>query len=370
MLWKRIWTSALSLTAVAATMGAAQATVFMQDDFSYADGQLTSGDSMNLNGGTGANVSGGNWTATGTAPLTNGEFMQVVGGKANVLTSGTEDVSRTTGTVIPDGGTWYYAARFTVNDRRPEFGAGAIGNNYFMHFKDEGTFNLMGRLYVAPPTAAESSDFTFGLSAYSVNGTGGAIQRWGTDLPFGQEYTVVVSIKSRDTDAGTTDDAYSTLWVNPVDQASTSITDMMPHPDAFVDPDRTKMTRLSLRQTNAGDNQPQMLIDKVAIGDSFADVLAAVSAAPANNADFDTSGTVDGKDFLTWQAGYGATGQTGKTNGNANADTVVDDLDFAEWKAKFGGSPAAAAGNAVPEPATLAMAALTIAALGAARRRA
>ena len=76
---------------------------------------------------------------------------------------------------------------------------------------------------------------------------------------------------------------------------------------------------------------------------------------PANNADFNSDGVVDGRDFLIWQRGFQLTGQTGKTNGNANADTVVDEADFVVWKSKFGGSPAVAAAGAVPEPGALAL---------------
>jgi hypothetical protein len=95
---------------------------------------------------------------------------------------------------------------------------------------------------------------------------------------------------------------------------------------------------------NTGTDDFDMIIDnfKLEVIGSNEPVL--------NNADFDNSGVVDGRDFLIWQRGFGLTGQTGKTNGNANSDTVVDGLDFAAWKAKFGGAPAAAAGGAVPEP--------------------
>ncbi len=71
---------------------------------------------------------------------------------------------------------------------------------------------------------------------------------------------------------------------------------------------------------------------------------------PTNNSDFDDDGDVDGADFLTWQAGFGLTEETGKTHGNANADTAVDGLDLAEWTAHFGGAPAGAVTAAVPEP--------------------
>lgn len=81
------------------------------------------------------------------------------------------------------------------------------------------------------------------------------------------------------------------------------------------------------------------------------------AAAPAN-ADFDGDGDVDGKDFLTWQKGFG-TGTT-LAQGDANGDSVVNAADLAIWKAKFGLPPAVAAAGAVPEPAACCLAAMAL----------
>ncbi|MBA4105021.1 MAG: hypothetical protein C0485_04625 [Pirellula sp.] len=94
------------------------------------------------------------------------------------------------------------------------------------------------------------------------------------------------------------------------------------------------------------------------------------SAVPANNADFNGDNTVDGADFLIWQRGFGLTGQPNKSTGDANGDGNVNGLDLDLWKTKFGGAPAAAAVGAVPEPASMAMAAVAlVAGFAAARRR-
>jgi PEP-CTERM motif len=367
MLKRTAWVCGLGMLLLASA-SSVQATVFMSDEFEYANGQLTD------NGG-GANVSGGRWNDHSGAT----EFVQVVDGQADVRINFTEDVNRDTNVegdgldVQADGTTWYYGARITVNDQRIPPDTTLIGSNYFMHFKDTGTFNLMGRLYVTPPLVDTDPGFQFGLSSYSVNAGGGQIVEWGSDLPFATEYIVVVSITSADDNPLTTNDGHSQLWVNPVNIGSTSIIDTMPHPDFFTpDPgtlgDRDDMSALALRGANAGNQNPQILVDEVAIGDDFEDVLAAVSEAPVADADFDNDGDVDGDDFLTWQANVGIGDEN--SEGDVNGDNVVDEVDLALWNSLFGtGATSAPAAGAIPEPATLALAALSAAAVLALGRR-
>lgn len=88
-----------------------------------------------------------------------------------------------------------------------------------------------------------------------------------------------------------------------------------------------------------------------------------------DNADFDGSGTVDGNDFLTWQRGFGLTGQPNRSTGDANGDGNVNAADLTIWKGQFGTSPAVGAIGAVPEPSAIALAGVGIAALGLRRRQ-
>jgi hypothetical protein len=87
-----------------------------------------------------------------------------------------------------------------------------------------------------------------------------------------------------------------------------------------------------------------------------------------SNGDFDGNGTVDGADFLIWQRGYGLTNQSDATTGDADDDGDVDDADLVLWRSHFGGPPAAIVAAAVPEPATLWLAAFG-ATVGAGLRR-
>lgn len=78
----------------------------------------------------------------------------------------------------------------------------------------------------------------------------------------------------------------------------------------------------------------------------------AVAAAPVNDADFNDDGTVDGGDFITWQRGFGISGQTTSVSGDANGDGVVDAADLAAWQSQFDNAASFASTNAVvPEPA-------------------
>jgi hypothetical protein len=87
-------------------------------------------------------------------------------------------------------------------------------------------------------------------------------------------------------------------------------------------------------------------------------MVEAITETPTEDADFDGDGDVDGEDLLIWQQGLG-TG--GNTSGDANGDNMVDGADLTIWRDQFGpGAPATAAVAAIPEPGTLALAAVAI----------
>lgn len=240
-----------------------QAAVFFTDQFNYANGDLT------VVGGSGNNVSGGLWTPhSGQA---NAPSISVVNGKAQLLVPGSEDANREIPNALTDfmkaGETWYYGARVTVNDQRAST-ATALINEYFMHFKDTGTTNFRSRLYVADPsTGTGGAGFRFAIGASS--GVANAVN-WGSNLNFGQQYTVIASYNF--------DTGFAKLWVNPVNQASTSIeATAAPNPGTFV-------TSLAIRQaflTGATANE-QILVDAVSMANNFGDVLAAMVPEPTS----------------------------------------------------------------------------------------
>jgi hypothetical protein len=92
-----------------------------------------------------------------------------------------------------------------------------------------------------------------------------------------------------------------------------------------------------------------------------------VTVGGSADADFNNDGSVDGKDFLIWQRGFGVGANNG--TGDANGSGTVDAADLAVWSSRFGG-PAAVAGTAssIPEPSTAALA-LMLALGGVAARR-
>lgn len=68
------------------------------------------------------------------------------------------------------------------------------------------------------------------------------------------------------------------------------------------------------------------------------------------NADFNGDGKVDGRDFLTWQRGFGI--GTTLAEGDANSDGTVNADDLTIWSNQYGTGEGLLATIAVPEPCT------------------
>lgn len=92
-------------------------------------------------------------------------------------------------------------------------------------------------------------------------------------------------------------------------------------------------------------------VNEAVVDNISLDMVNAVAA----NADFNADLMVDGEDFLTWQRGFGLSGQTNNSLGDADGDTFVNGADLVVWEGQFGGpAPGIGAGvaAAVPEPTT------------------
>ncbi len=98
-------------------------------------------------------------------------------------------------------------------------------------------------------------------------------------------------------------------------------------------------------------------IDEVRITDGVLDPSEFLFAVdePVGDADFDGDQDVDGADFLIWQRNNGGAG--GPTAGDATGDGQVNAADLAAWRQSYG-QPTQGAAGAMPEPASLALAAL------------
>lgn len=86
--------------------------------------------------------------------------------------------------------------------------------------------------------------------------------------------------------------------------------------------------------------------------------------------DFNADGVVDAADYTVWRDNLGAADETA-LNGNGNGADGVDSADYALWKANFGNTSGAGAGSraSVPEPTSITLLLLSLAAVcGAARR--
>jgi Concanavalin A-like lectin/glucanases superfamily len=108
------------------------------------------------------------------------------------------------------------------------------------------------------------------------------------------------------------------------------------------------------------------IIDEVRISDEVLtpeQFLFLTVDTPAEDADFDNDGDVDGQDFLVWQRGIGASGTN--MTGDADGDGAVDGDDLAIWRDQFG-NPAVAA---IPEPAAAMLLGSAAIGLAACRRR-
>jgi len=240
---KRLATT-LGLFALAATMAPpAFAINLFSDGFAYPNGNLVG------NGGW-ANYSGANID------------VQVAAGRA-------------TGGAIPNNQNddhRLFAAQSTTTRTYacfianiPTF-AGAPKPIYFAELKDGGAANLVSRVYVVShPTGG----WTFGIS-HGSTGAAVGLTAWPTALSFNTDYTLVINYDPVN--------HTSSLWVNPANELSPSVTDANAAIAAL------SVSGFGLRQSNAASTLPagtfpgtidwNWAVDNLGVGTTFDDACA------------------------------------------------------------------------------------------------
>jgi len=134
---------------------------------------------------------------------------------------------------------------------------------YFAELKDGGAANLVSRVYVLPVAGG----WTFGISHSSTSATVG-VTPWGVALSSGVQYHVVINY---DPVAHT-----STLWVNPANELSTSVTNTNANVAALA------VSGFGLRQSAtastlppsppyAGTTDVNVQVDNLGVGGTFDD---------------------------------------------------------------------------------------------------
>ncbi len=252
-LWKRSCFALLSLASLDA-----RTEVLLDEPFAYPDGRLT-------------DVSGGLWTAhSGSGAL------HVVGGLARLEqadgTSGREDVNRLLAFSFDpatDNTTALYAA-FTVSfDALPYNGGSSTAGSYFAHFKASSANQFYARVGASTEGAAEGA---FRLAVANSDWSATSAVQFPADFQLGIAYDLVLRL-----DLATDQ---STLWVNPYDEASLSVT--------ATDPINYSgsINAFGLRQGTTGSSPNLGAPGSVAVGNlrvatSFTQVKAVPEPAPA-----------------------------------------------------------------------------------------
>jgi hypothetical protein len=104
------------------------------------------------------------------------------------------------------------------------------------------------------------------------------------------------------------------------------------------------------------------------LGSLILNLTGTVQPAFLETADFDGDGDVDGRDFSTWQRGYGLVSAATRGDGDANGDGAVNEADLIIWRDQYGRPATELAGvTVVPEPSTGGLI-LLLTALSAVRR--
>ncbi|WP_299116315.1 T9SS type A sorting domain-containing protein [uncultured Winogradskyella sp.] len=244
--------------------------VILAEDFSYPDGSL---------------VANSAWVNTsGTA----GTFL-ANSGQAVILqdNSAPEDVAIDFTSVAGD---IYAGFDFSVDD----LGAPISGTDfeYFAHF------DFRARLDIQAPN--NTGDFTVGIASNSSTGE----VSWANDLDFGVTYRAILKF---DQTGGT-----AQLWINPVNDMSTSISSTVSAP--------LSVSQFEFRQSNSSGDET-VRVDNLMLGQTFNDVLVFMAQTnPSITITAPSSGTV----FNPGTTNVDLTWTTANLTGNEFVNVIVN----------------------------------------------
>ncbi len=223
----------------------ANAAVLFNEDFDYEDGALTS-------------VSEGAWNFNANGGGSQGQ-LQVVGGSAVATYSRGEDAYRALDTAYSSG-VLYYSALFTVTELPNSYGG------YFFNFSDtdSGTdTDYFARLFIV----VTGEQYQLGIKNRSTYPTDYSPLYNETPLDLNVQVAVVVKFDFSTLQA--------TLWINPTDENSASITDSTAV--AFSGADQA-LSRFQIREV-AGIGTS--VIETIRVGTTFEDVLLVAVPEPS-----------------------------------------------------------------------------------------
>jgi hypothetical protein len=252
---RRIAIAFLAVGLAVVSVSSAFATTLLSESFTYADGNLVPNGGWANFSGTTFDIQVASGAAFGMGPNANDDHLLWTPGlPAQPIT-------------VPT-----YAC-FKVRIPDP---LGAPKPIYFAMLKDAGTSIFVARTYVLPITGG----FTFGISNTSTNATTNGATPWSAStLLYETDY--VIAIKYDPTIAT------STLWVNPADELSPSVTNTTVGVTTPV-----AVQGFGLRQSASASTFPppgfpgtvdwNFTVDDLSVGTSFADACG--GATPTRKA--------------------------------------------------------------------------------------
>jgi len=226
---RRILLAAVLAVGMTTTLASAQ---LINETFTYPNGNLV---------GQGVPA----WEAHSAA----GSSPVQVSSNTAVLNQGSgsrEDVNKPMGAVLGSGQKIYGSFDFS--------NTGGSGDVYFAHFKDSGTINFASRVWITAPT--QGGNYTIGIT--STSGTASNVVDWTAfDLTFGTTYRVVHAYNF--------DTGLAELWVNPVNEASTSV--------SHAGIAGTAVERYAYRQAGPSSGTSSQTVDNLCVAFNFNDAL-------------------------------------------------------------------------------------------------